>query len=95
MLKISIEHYPDGKIDGTKVLKTMSVTNVSGTVPSTSFNYYYCLGGETAEGSFSGLLVDSYNRDVFEVIQECLSAWKEGWLVTPDELGHGGVKCWK
>ncbi|MEH6633457.1 MAG: hypothetical protein V7776_21790 [Halopseudomonas aestusnigri] len=45
MLKISIEYDLNGNVGGAKVLKTMSITDVFGTSPLTSYYDYYCLGG--------------------------------------------------
>ena len=91
MLEITIEKVSENGV--REFAGAARVQQINGDQPRSTRDFWYYLFNEKAEVIHKGLLMDTENRTPHEVIQGCLTAWKEGWYITPDIDGKGGVKC--
>ncbi|KKJ77994.1 hypothetical protein WH95_06210 [Kiloniella litopenaei] len=93
MILVKVDVIPRGDYSKQKQIGEIKIANITG--PHTyrmSSDYKYQIKSEDGETVFEGTIIDSYNGNAFELISECLNAWNEGWIVTPDNHGDGGVR---
>ena len=93
MILVKIDVVSGGDYDRQKQIGAIEIANVTGFgTGRISSDYKYRLFSEDGEKQFEGKILDSYNTNVFQLISECLNAWRDGWIETPDQHGLGGTR---